>query len=469
MQITLPSGALAVLLLLLPPAVRAQGLFEEAIQGEGSTEVDGDVQRPSYELNGYLRAAYFAGKAAERDAAETKTGYGEAALKLRARTGQLGDGFGELRFRRGYDGEETNAFFDLREAYANCYLGPVDLRFGHQIIAWGRADALNPTDNITPKDMSVRSADEDDRRSANLALRLVLDLAPLKIETVWVPFFAPSRFPALSLPGSMSMLSPDYPDADLDSGTGAGRLHIETPAFEASASYLVGHATFPGLAYHGYTPPAGGAPGVIVAFQGYRHQVVGIDFAATLGDWLGLRGEAAYRHTFDYEGRDHVPRPDLQYVVGLDRELAGQVMVILQYAGRRVLDWDEPIHGVLPMDGSMPPPEQLAELQPRLPCLIQEEVAWKNRVIAGQAHPISHQVVGRVEWKLLHETLSLQLLGMWNLTSEETMVHPKVVYSLDDALSLSLGADIYSGPDDTLFGMVDESLSAGFMELRASF
>ena len=38
----------------------------------------------------------------------------------------------------------------LLEAYANLYFGAVDLRVGKQNIPWGRADALNPTDNRSP-------------------------------------------------------------------------------------------------------------------------------------------------------------------------------------------------------------------------------------------------------------------------------------------------------------------------------
>jgi hypothetical protein len=56
-----------------------------------------------------------------------------------------------------------------------------------------------------------------------------------------------------------------------------------------------------------------------------------------------------------------------------------------------------------------------------------------------------------------------------NFTSNETLFRPKLTYDIADALTFTLGAELYSGPDDTLFGLVDSTLSAAFVELKASF
>ena len=41
-------------------------------------------------------------------------------------------------------------------------------------------------------------------------------------------------------------------------------------------------------------------------------------------------------------------------------------------------------------------------------------------------------------------------------------------YIIDD-LEVSVGGQLYLGPDDTLFGTIEESQSAYYAELRASF
>jgi hypothetical protein len=42
-------------------------------------------------------------------------------------------------------------------------------------------------------------------------------------------------------------------------------------------------------------------------------------------------------------------------------------------------------------------------------------------------------------------------------------------YDIADALTFTLGAELYSGPDDTLFGLIDSTLNSVFAELKASF
>ena len=75
----------------------------------------------------------------------------------------------------------------------------------------------------------------------------------------------------------------------------------------------------------------------------------------------------------------------------------------------------------------------------------------------------------RVEWLGLHETLSVSSLCMLNFTTREWLVTPRIGYRLSDALIAYLGAQIFKGPTDTLFGIIDEELSAGYAELRFTF
>jgi hypothetical protein len=460
--------SLLCLLLALPisPAAWGQGLFEQAVsereepaaKAQDSSESASEtatVGGLGFELSGYLRGDLYLGKVQGKKATETKSGYGEAALKIQARKGQWGDALGELRLRSGVEGGQTDLVLDLREAYVNAYVGALDIRLGHQIVVWGRADGVNPTNNLTPRDMRVRSPNEDDMRLANLCLRTHLNLEPIRWEVVWVPFFAPSHFPNFELPEPIAMEEPDWPDANIKNGTLASRVHFLWPAFEASLSYLIGTATFPGVRLAAITPATGGGLSEIgVAFTTYRQQVVGGDFSTSACSF-GLRGEVAYRRIFDYKDHEYTPLPDLQYVFGVDRELWGQVSVIAQYSGRTVFDWD--------FEPSFPDWPLLAQV------FVAPQVVAKNRMVAGQLERFQHSATLRVEWKLLQETLRLELMGMVNFSTEELMLRPKIGYDITDALTVLAGGEIYSGPDETLFGMIETTYSAGYAELKASF
>jgi hypothetical protein len=432
--------------LFLGPLLSAQSLFEKAEAGSR------DEERP-YELNGYLRSTLFVGKVPDINKGEIKSGYGEASLKLRVRKASFGDAFAEIRFRRGYEFKESISELNLREAYVNAYVGPFDFRIGHQIVAWGRADGFNPTDNITPKNMLARSPDEDDRREGNFLIRSYTNLHPIRLEAVWIPFFRSSVVPTnlLSFPPGINLIEPDYPEARLENSAFAFRLNLEYPSFDGSFSYFNGHNPFPGITSN---PPRVFAGAVLldIYLKSYRMHVIGADFSTTVAGSLGLRAEVAYRKPHgDRDANIHIPNPDIQYVVGLDKEFSGNFSVILQYIGRYVCDFVELVEP--------PYPFNIAEY----------ELEHKNRMIASQQFELSHSVSCRAEKRFLHETLGIEVLGLFNMTSEELLLRPKLTYDVADGIAFVLGGELYSGPDTTLFGTIDSHLSAVFTELKISF
>ncbi len=493
----IPEVMIVLTLLVIPQTARA-GLFDDAVsgeaeetdlaeEGEGEESVsrkgtsDGGLRLSAgglnFELNGYVRADLWAGKVDGLEEGEIKTGYAETDLQLRIRKGNYGDAFTELRLMAGYRDNEPVVDFDLREAYVNVYAGPVDIRLGHQIIVWGRADAFNPTDNLTPKDMTVRSPSEDDRRQANLALRMHLNFNPIRIEGVWLPIYIASTQPAFSISGPIGFDSPRYPVPYLSNGAGAGRFHVETAAVELSFSYLYGHSTLPGLVLSEVDPAADSA--ILVARKAYRQHVAGFDFSTTVKDWFGLRGEAAYKHPVDYDSLMEAPNPDLQVVLGVDKEFLGQLSFILQYYGKYVFDWKKEKGSDL-IGGSFDPQSyarQTIQMQRFPEAAVKEllsqaaldELAAKNQLISSQTEQWQHMATLRVEWKTLQETLKMEVLGSFNASTLEGLVRPKISYDIADALTVAAGGEVYLGPDDTLYGMLQDSYSAGFAEIKASF
>ncbi len=371
-----------VLLLLFSSLLHSQSLFEDAEAGQKKEE------KP-YELNGYLRSVLFVGKVPDVNEAELKSGYGEADLKLKVRKQSFGDALAEIRFRRGYEFQKSVSEINLREAYVNVYAGPLDLRIGHQIVVWGRADGLNPTDNITPKNMLVRSPDEDDRRQANFLIRSTYNLYPVRVEAIWVPAYESSYIPTdlIPFPPGVTLVEPDYPDARVRNSAFALRLNFEMPSFDGSFSYFNGHNPFPGISAKIL---ALGLDNLFIEVfpKSYRLHILGADFQTTLGSY-GLRGELAYRKPLeDHERFIHIPNPDLFYVFGIDREFSGDLSIILQYIGRYVFDFKELERPLYPLD------------------IPSYELTQKNRMITSQLHELSHSLSFRIEKKLLHETMS---------------------------------------------------------------
>jgi len=440
---------LSILMLTFSAPLFGQGLFESATSG---SEESGGDENLSYELNGFLRATMFTGKVPGENEFEMKSSYAEADLQLKVNKVGFGDAFAELSFRNGNEFDEEIENIDLKEAYINWYVGRFDFRVGHQIVVWGRADGFNPTDNITPKNMLVRSPDEDDRRLANFLVRTWYNMHPIRLELIWIPNYAASVIPTdiIPMPSYIALNEAEYPDGNLDNSGLAIRVNFEKPSIDGSISYFNGYNPSPGLYLESLEYDSGN---VIfnVEPKAYCMHVVGADFQTTIGSY-GFRGEFAYRHPYeDYELHDYVPYPDLQYVLGFDKEFGPNTSLILQYMGRYVFDFEELVESTEPMKiGSF-------------------RLADKNRLIAFQTEEITHSISFRPARTFMYETLTAEVLGMYNFTTEEMMLRPKISYDITDDFTATIGGEIYSGPDESLYGSIDSYLSAAYFEIMVSF
>jgi hypothetical protein len=447
------------------------GLFEQSQSSAKEAGGGAAAEAPPFTLNGYARGDAFAGKAIGVNQGEMKSNYGELSLQVRTRKEPYGDAFADARVMYGLQDHAQATTLQLREAYVNTYLGPLDLRLGQQIIVWGRADVLNPTSNLTPTDLRVHSPVEDDRRIGNVGARAFLRFAPFRLEGVWMPMYLPTTLPSVGLPEFVSYGPPKYPSPNLQNGTVAGRLHLELAKFETSVSYLQGFAPLPGLT-RGTIVFDVDNPAVQVSRTAYAQQVLGFDFSTALGDVLGLRGEAAYRRPVDnYKTNVNVARRDLQYVLGVDHAF-GPVSVIAQYMGRYVLDWAKekgPLGGADPDQLKMDPAQVNATIRGGAEKTIDDVLRQTNQILFNQTAKQQHLGTLRLEWLTLHDTLSLSVLALANFTTREWALAPKIGWHISDTLMAYVGAEIFRGPQDTLFGLIQDELSAGYFELRYTF
>jgi len=452
------------------------GLFEQSQAASAAPSATPEAPKPPFTLNGYARGDVFAGKVLDQRAAEMKANYGELALQLHTAKSTFGDGFADARIRYGLVGDQQGTFVDMREAYVNAYVGPFDLRLGKQIIVWGRADALNPTNNITPVDFRIRSPLEDDIRLGNVGARAFLRLGVVRLEGVWMPTYLPTELPPVALPAVVQFGPTVFPSQDLRNGLGAGRLHLELPAFEMSISYLRGYAPLPGLTLNSIKFDLV-SPAVLISRTAYNQQVLGVDFSTALGEVLTLRGEAAYRRPYDYQNRIYAARPDLQYVVGADHNF-GSLSIIVQYLGRYVFDWQKEMGTAMDLNNATnilkmnPDPAvtpNIEDYREMAANIINAELAQTNQILFSQTAKVQHVATLRFEWLAAHETLSISSLAMLNFTTKEWLVTPRIGYRFTDAMTGYIGAQVFQGPTDTLFGLIDEVLSAGYAELRYSY
>jgi len=258
---------------------------------------------------------------------------------------------------------------------------------------------------------------------------------------------------------------PTNPNAELRNALLGGRIHLELPSFEMSVSYVRGFAPLPGMQRQSVRLDPN-TPEVLITRTAYDQQVFGLDFSTALGSVLAVRGEAAYRLPTDYKNRIYAAHPDFQYALGLDHSF-GPVSVIAQYLGRYVVDWHLEEGSDADSNNLKMMPSKTA--QDFAENIIDAVLSQKNQMLFGQTARIQHLATTRIEWLTAHDTLSVAVLGLYNFTTREWLASPKIGYHLSDELTAYLGAEIFHGPDGTLFGVIDDLLSAGYAELRYTF
>jgi hypothetical protein len=534
---------LIITILTIVPSVVCAGLFDEAVSGEvplstddsadaapeaSPTVVERIIEKSglSFDLSGHLRGDLFVGKHSAHSGVELKSGYGELGLKLDVNKPGFGNAFGDVRFWGGYlsdpryFGEPEDALQEngdtrgihtkvlLREAYVAVDAGSyLELTVGHQIIKWGRADMINPTDNLTPVDWRVRSPEGADRWLGNWALRATFNRSPVRVEGVWVPFYRASILPEIEMSDVVVIDPPRYPNLDLAKGTAAARIQLLLPRVEISLSYLFGYALQPGLArasdnlekiaetiaYNNgqeeeSKKAAVASPAVHLALAPFKHHVAGFDFWVDLGADFSLHGELAFKYPKDYRRHDApyedeldfqvaVPNPELEYVFGIQKTF-GSVRLVGQYIGKTVFNWE-----ALP-EGSNPDPsrptrsledlvgEETAvtnDMRGTIHTGIYRSLSVSNRLIQQQSEMVQHRVSARVEWRVLDERLSLSMFGMVNISTLEWLLYPKIAFAITETMWLTVGGEVYQGPSDSRFGFIDESLSAQYTELKIVF
>ena len=91
----------------------------------------------------------------------------------------------------------SHVSWDIREGYAQMSLGRLDLRAGRQVIVWGRADKVNPTDAWSTRDFSLLAPNDDDQRLGVATLQVTWNAGAYRAITLWQPEW---RYPGLPTP-----------------------------------------------------------------------------------------------------------------------------------------------------------------------------------------------------------------------------------------------------------------------------
>jgi hypothetical protein len=431
----------------------AQGLFESAV-----TSTDEGGERKKIVLNGFARGSAYGGS----KAFDYSSVFGEFCLQGKWSGGKTFL-FSDIRIRGGLNlGDEFTAF-QLKEAYAGYSTDKLDIFLGNQIVSWGRTDGFNPTNNITPNDYFFLSAYPDDQKLSNFMIRTRYRFTDkIDIDLIGIPFYVPSvyRYDLFDMGQGVKFTDATLPEKTFKNSSAAARINIELSKIGFSLSWFRGYDPFLGFDVK-RIDWLSDFPSVTNSAMPYLKNTFGADFALPLGQWI-IRSELAYNLTKDYDTSQYIPAPNLAYVAGIERNIAG-ITTILQYVGKVVTDFI-PLQEPFLTD----PMNPLAQIQ-YANDMVRYESALFNRKIFSQQEKTNHALTLTLSKSFAYDAWNAELTGYYNITSEEVMVRPKISWKVTDALLISAGANWMDGPEKSVFSYSSTVLNGVFLELKASF
>lgn len=324
----------------------------------------------------------------------------------------------------------------LREGYLNYSHEELDFRAGKQIIVWGRADQINPTDNLTPRDNTLFIPESDDQRLGTVAAKATYNFPGVAATAILLPRFRPSVQP---IPHAAGIA---FNESVPGGNQYALKLEQSGRGVDWSLSYFRGFDLNPDISIQSAIPGA-----LTLLLQHHRLRVLGADAATVMGRY-GIRAEAAYTWTEDEAGGDpYVKNPFFYGVLGTDRTFFEYLNVNLQYYVRKISNFSDP--------NSIADP-------------LARGVAIQQSIFSSQQDKLQQGMSLRIANKWLHETLEAEIAAVYDFTRKDYLLRPKLSYAFDDHWNGKLGATLFRGNANTLFGMLRDR-SAVFGEARYSF
>jgi hypothetical protein len=320
------------------------------------------------------------------------------------------------------------------------YLGDkFDLHVGRQIVVWGRADGVNPTDNLSSRDLTLLFVEPDDQRRGNIMARVNVPVAGFLASAYWLPEFRPNVAPTPALPGGISFRGDEHPDAyDQE----AFKLDRAGGAVDWSVSYFNGIDRNFDVEIDSI-----GSGGVVLQRRFHRIRVYGADLAATAGRF-GLRGEAAYTDTMNPDGANpDVRKPFFAVSFGADRTFFEYLNVNVQYLFRAVGSYRDPR---------------------RISSPVERNISVLNSAASGQLTPTQNGMSTRIGYKWLNETLEAELFGVGYFERGDTFLRAKLLYHVTDLLRVTAGQELFDGPPESQFGLQKKN-STTFVELAYGY
>jgi hypothetical protein len=328
---------------------------------------------------------------------------------------------------------QEDVTLDLQEAYIDYYNDWLSLRMGRQVMTWGKADEINPTDVLSPQDLTNMMEDKIIRKQGLFAIKANWLFYDFDLETIWKPehgyFLLPSTdspWSFMDAPGGRTIMEPTQPGNELGDMEWGIRLSRTVSMFDFSAVWYDG---WDNIASNDILNNPVGSPWLMTRF--YRTRMAGGSFAASIGS-IGVWGEGAYFITEDQDSNiNYIRNNYIQYVIGTDYTFYNGLKINVQY-------FEEIKTGI---DDDME--ELMEDIYP---------------TALGIGLQLDRAMTARLEYAFgFGESQSIEIFTLADLEESGFMIGPKYRISPEPAVEFEFGGVVLVGNEESLYGRFDNN------------
>ena len=325
---------------------------------------------------------------------------------------------------------------EFREFYLQGVLGETFLTLGKHQIVWGKADGLKVLDIVNPQ--SFREFILDDFDSSRIPLwtmNIERTIAKWDLQFLWIPDQTYHALPKQN--ASYVFTSPELvPIAP--AGVEVNIEHVRRPnniildsdvGFRAATFWKGWDITFNYLYQYNNLAVlrqnlslSTGKPIVTITPEYERTHVIGGTFSNAFSDWV-VRGEVGYftDHYFiaknSLQNQGVIKSSELHYVLGLDWNAPWDILV----SGQLIQSW-----------------------------II-------NNADKTTRDKLDTTITGLIRRNFMYDSLIAEVLVIANTNNGDGVIRPKISYEWQDNIKTWLGADVFYGDPQGVFGQFNRN------------
>ncbi|MCK5189732.1 MAG: hypothetical protein KAR12_06720 [Methylococcales bacterium] len=325
---------------------------------------------------------------------------------------------------------------ELREFYLQGEIGNTFLTLGKQQVVWGKADGLKVLDIVNPQSFREFILDDfDSSRIPLWTLNIEQSIADWDLQFLWIPdqtyhalpkqnaryaFTSPELVPTEPPGVQVNIEQARRPNNILlDSDVGL-RATTFWKGWDITFNYLYQYNNLPVLRQK--LSLSGGTPVVTITPEYERTHVFGTTFSNAFSDWV-VRGEIGYFTEHYFIGKNAsqnqgvVKSPELHYVLGLDWNAPWDVLL----SGQFIQSW----------------------------VIKDADKTTRDK--------LDTTITGLIRRNFMYDTLIAEVLVIANTNNGDGIIRPKISYEWQDNIKSWIGADIFYGDRQGVFGQFEQN------------